>query len=177
MDKGQFVRDIKLYIISAWVEGKSPSMQIRGSLHGCVVRPTSLPICDWLAFPEVNSGWEQRRHFWKQQDVQPEAGENVVMQQAGEQNAEQHIKQKVSVGWGWTWADLGLTRKTGSFLKTTNPEMMEWSAAPVLDPVVNWPVEVFYQHDIKDLCSLLTKHVELEFWPRESFGYHADKML
>ena len=55
--------------------------------------------------------------------------------------------------------------------------MTERFVAPVFDPVVNWPVEVFHQCDNKELCSLLTKHVELEFWPKESFGYHADKIL
>lgn len=47
----------------------------------------------------------------------------------------------------------------------------------MLDPVVNWPVDVFYQHASKDLCSLLTNYVELVLWPRESFGYHADEIL
>lgn len=54
--------------------------------------------------------------------------------------------------------------------------MIEWFVALVLCPVVNWPVEVFYQHESKDLCSLQTNRVELESWPRESFRYHADKI-
>lgn len=91
---------------------------------------------------------------------------------------------------GGRWAGWGQTRKRGTFFKgiitqrsehfshtVANAEMMEWFVALVLNPVVNWPVEVFYQHDSKDLCSLQTNHVELELWPRESFGYHADKIL
>lgn len=36
-----------------------------------------------------------------------------------------------------------------------NLEMMERCAAPMWDPVVNRPVEVFYQHDSKDLSSFV----------------------
>lgn len=45
------------------------------------------------------------------------------------------------------------------------------------DSVVDWPVEVFYQHDSKGLSSLLAICVEFEVWPRESFDYHAVKIL
>lgn len=91
---------------------------------------------------------------------------------------------------GGKWSGLEETWKIRTFFKgiiahrsepfshtVAKPEMMERFVALVLDPVVNLKVEVCYQHDSKDLCSLLTNHAELEFWTRESFGYCADKIF
>lgn len=59
--------------------------------------------------------------------------------------------------------------------RSENPEMTVICFSR--ESVVNWPVEVFYQHDSKDLSSLLKICVEFEVWPRERFDYRAVKIL
>lgn len=48
--------------------------------------------------------------------------------------------------------------------------------AIVLDPVVTWRVEMFYQRNSKDL-SLLLIYVEIEVWPNKSLAYQAVKIF